>query len=105
MTTATIQVLRPNATREEALRTFSARGLAQLFWTLRSGSLRRIADVYVPFWSYQARYQMNRSVRQGLFALDAVDGSLDLFTFPQLPAAEDLELVETRNFLAPALSD
>ena len=105
MDTAIIQILKPNVTRDDAVRKFSARGASRLFWTLRSGSLQRIADVYVPFRLYRTRYAMNRTVEDRLFALDAVNGSLDLFTFPHLPAQNELQSVETRNFLAPALPE
>lgn len=105
MPIATIPALKPNVTRDDALRQFSARGPARLFWTLRSGSLRRIADVYVPFWFYRVRYGMNHNVQEHIFALDAVNGSLDLFSFPQLPEPPEWEPVATRNFLTPALSE
>jgi hypothetical protein len=100
-----IQVLKPNVSQQEAVRTFSAPGLAALYWSLRSGSLQRIADVYVPFRAYRARYQMNRVVEERLFALDAVNGSLDLFSFPRIPSGNELQSVKTRNFLEPAFSE
>jgi hypothetical protein len=105
MKTATIQVLRANVSQEDALRAFSARGTALLFWNLRSGSLQRIADVYVPFRVYRARYEMNRSIQDRLFALDAVSGSLDLFSFPHLPSGDQLQSLETRNSLPAALTE
>jgi TolB-like protein len=40
-----------------------------------------------------------------LFALDAVDGSLDLFEFTELPTKEELLAVETRNYLSPGLTE
>jgi hypothetical protein len=105
MKTATIQVLKPNVSQEDALRTFSARGLTSLYWTARSGSLQRIAIAYVPFWLYRVRYDMNRSSQDRLFALDAVNGSLDLFSFARIPSGDELQTVETRNSLDPALSE
>ena len=105
MKTATIQVLKPNVSQEDALRTFSARGLTSLYWTARSGSLQRIASAYVPFWLYRVRYDMNRSSQDRLFALDAVNGSLDLFSFARIPSGDELQTVETRNSLDPALSE
>jgi hypothetical protein len=105
MPVATIPTLRPNVTRNEAIHQFSAKGLARLFWTLRSGSLQRIADVYVPFWTYRARCQMNRAVQERIFALDAVNGSLDLFSLPGVPSPGELQPVTTRNFLVPGLSE
>lgn len=105
MRTATIQVLKANVSREDALRTFSAPGPALLFWSLRSGPLQRIADVYVPFRLYRARYKIHRSAEEALFALDAVSGWLDLFSFPRVPSGGDLQPVETRNFLEPVLAE
>jgi hypothetical protein len=105
MKTATIQVLKPNVSQEDALKLFSARGLSQAFWSLRVGPLRRIASAYVPFWVYRVRYEMNRSSEDRLFALDAVDGSLDLFSFAHLPSGNELHAVETRNFLEPGLAE
>jgi hypothetical protein len=105
MNTATIQVLKPNVSEEDALRTLSARGLTSLYWNARSGSLQRIASAYVPFWLYRVRYDMNRASQERLLALDAVNGSLDLFSFPRVPSGDELQALETRNFLEPALSE
>ena len=79
-----IQTLRPNVTREQAIQTFSA-GPASLYWKMRSGTLHRMADVYIPFRVYRVRYPVGRILRTHLFALDAVDGSLDPFEFAALP--------------------
>ncbi len=98
-----IQTLKPNVTQEEALRTFSGAGLSTLFWRIRSGPLRRIADVYVPYWLYRVQYNVGRAAHKSLFAIDAVNGSLDLFTFPRIPDAKDLISVQTRNYVAPSL--
>jgi hypothetical protein len=99
MARSTIQTLRPNVTHEEALRTFQSRGLTALYRRLRSGPLRRIADVYVPFWLYRVRYEMNGGTTTRIFAMDAVHGALDLFEFPAIPAADQLVSVRTRNLL------
>ena len=40
-----------------------------------------------------------------LFALDAVEGSLDLFEFSTLPGDAETVLVSTRNYPAPVLSE
>src|SRR5437588_7544546 len=95
-----IQTLKPNVTQEEALRTFSGAGLSTLYWRVRSGPLRRIADVYVPYWLYRVQYNLGRAAHSTLFAIDAVNGSLDLFTFPSVPAAADLVSVQSRNCVA-----
>jgi hypothetical protein len=67
--------------------------------------MQRIADVFVPFWIFRARYELGRTIHTRIFALDAVDGSLDLFEFPQVPQSDQLVRLETRNFLRPALSE
>src|SRR5438270_3047451 len=98
-----IQTLKPNVTQQEALRTFSGAGISTLYWRLRSGPLRRIADVYVPYWLYRVQYNMGRAAHSTLFAIDAVNGSLDLFTFPCIPPETHLISVHTRNYVAPSL--
>jgi hypothetical protein len=103
MDTATILTLKPNVTRDEALRQFS-RGASARLWRLRSGSLQRIAAVYVPYWGYRVQYDMAGTLHTRLFALDAVSGSLDLFEFPAPLNEEQLHSVTTRNRLPVALS-
>ena len=79
-------------------------GLGALYRRFRLGPLRRIAGVYVPFSLYRVRYQLGRTPCTRFFAMDAVDGSLDLFEFPRVPDNAQLVALETRNFLRPALS-
>ena len=104
METKPIRSLRPNVTREEALRAFNAPGAASLVWKLRRGPLQRIAQAYVPFQLYRVRYQAGGAARSHLFALDAVDGTLDLFEFPSPPGDEETVVVATRNHPAARLS-
>jgi len=92
-----IRSLRPNVTREEAVRAFAGRGLPSLYWRLRRGALERIADVYVPFRVYRVCYQSAGRHHAHLFALDAVDGSLDLFEFAAPPGESETVLLTTRN--------
>ena len=99
-----IQTLLPNVTREQAIQTFSA-GAASLYWKMRSGTLHRMADAYIPFRIYRVRYPLGRVLRTHLFAMDAVDGSLDPFEFAALPGEAEIVSVCTRNHLAPALSE
>jgi hypothetical protein len=98
-----IQALKPNVTQQEALRKFSGAGLSSLYWRLRSGPLRRLADVYVPYRLYRVQYNIGRAAHTTLFAMDAVNGSLDLFTFPHVPDARDLVSIHTRNYIASSL--
>jgi hypothetical protein len=103
MNASSIQTLRPNVTREEALLKFSGAGPSAVYWRIRRGPLQRIADVYVPYWLYRVRYNIGRAAHSTLFAMDAVNGSLDLFTFPRVPDQGDLATVQTRNRIAPSL--
>ncbi len=102
MTTGCIRVLKPNVTQEEALRAFSAAGLSALYWRVRSGPLRRIADVYVPYFLFRVKCG---NARPRLFAMDAVDGSLDLFEFPRVPDDQEFLADGGRNRLEAALSE
>jgi hypothetical protein len=99
-----IRALKPNVTEEEAVRTFSAPGLSSLYWRMRCGPLQKIAGAYVPFRLYRVRYELG-APQTRLFALDAVDGSLDLFEFPRIPDERELLSFDGRNRLVPALSD
>lgn len=90
---------------DEALRTFQAPGPSSLYWRLRTGPLQKIAEVYVPFRLYRVRYAMNKEKVQRIFAMDAVDGSLDLFEFRTPPREEEMVTVQTRNFLPGSLTE
>jgi hypothetical protein len=100
-----IRTLKSNVTQEEAVRTFSAPGFSAFYWRMRSGPLQKIAGVYVPFRLYRARYELGRAPQGRLFALDAVDGSLDLFEFPRVPDERELLSCDSRNRLEPGLSE
>lgn len=97
-----IRVLKPNVSREEALRAFSSAGASALYWRIRSGSLRRIAEVYVPYFLFCVKCT---AMPPRLLAIDAVDGSLDLFEFPRIPGTGELLTRKSRNLLGPALTD
>jgi hypothetical protein len=102
MKTGAIQALKPNVTQEEALRAFSAAGFSALYWRIRSGPLRRIAEVYVQYFLFHVKHG---NARPRLFAMDAVDGSLDLFEFPRIPDDRELLTCEGSNRLKAALSE
>jgi hypothetical protein len=104
MVMAAIQTLKPNVTQKEAVRAFSAPGFSALYWRMRIGPLQKIAAAYVPFWLYRVRYKLGRTPHTRLFALDAVDGSLDLFEFPRIPQQHELIPVDSRNWIVPSLS-
>jgi hypothetical protein len=102
MNTGSIRTLKPNVTREEALRAFSAAGFSALYWRIRGGPLCRIAEVYVQYFLFHVKHG-NAPPR--LFAMDAVDGSLDLFEFPRIPDDRELLSCDGRNRLKAALSE
>ncbi|HKD50062.1 MAG TPA: hypothetical protein VKB90_04645 [Candidatus Acidoferrum sp.] len=102
MTMGLIRVLKPNVTQHEALCAFSATGFSSLYWRIRSGPLRRIAEVYVPYFLFRVKCG---NARPRLFAMDAVDGSLDLFEFPRIPEEGAFQAAPDRNRLKAALSE
>jgi hypothetical protein len=105
MSTSPIRTLKPNVTQQEAVRSFSAPGFSSLYWRMRNGPLQKIAGAYVPFRLYRVRYALGRTPHTRLFALDAVDGSLDLFEFPRIPDERELLSVDGRNRLASVLPE
>jgi hypothetical protein len=102
MNTGSIRTLKPNVTREEALRAFSAAGFSALYWRIRGGSLQRIGEVYVQYFLFRVNYG---TARPRLFAMDAVDGSLDLFEFPRIPDDRELLSCDGHNRLKAALTE
>jgi len=102
MNRGAIRILKPNVTQDEALRAFSAAGFSALYWRLRSGPLRRIADVYVQYFLFHVK--CGNAVRR-YFAMDAVDGSLDLFEFPRIPQGPEVLTLEGRNRIRAALGE
>jgi hypothetical protein len=99
-----ISSLKPNVSREDALRKFTSAGLRTLYWRICNGPLQRIAEVYVPFFLYRVKYDLGNSTQTCFLAIDAVEGSLDLFQFPRVPEQSQLFTIETRNHLRCSLS-
>src|SRR5260370_8355336 len=105
MDMASIRTLKRNVTQEDADRTFSAPSVSAYYWRMRTGPLQRIAEAYVPFRLYRVRYRVGSAAHTRFFALDAVDGSLDLFEFSGIPAPREFMRVESRNRLATSLTE
>lgn len=103
MSKTPIQAFKPNVTEREALDLFSSARPSTLYWRTLRGPLQRMAAAYVPYVLYRASYRMNGAPRNALFAMDAVDGSLDLFTFTKSPESSELIDVKTRNRLSCSL--
>jgi hypothetical protein len=101
---ARIRSLRPNVTREEATEQFSS-GLADILRTTASGPLKSVADFYIPFRLFQVEILNGGKRDQRVFGLDAVNGSLDLYHFEQLPGEREVIYLETRNHSEPLLDE
>jgi len=89
MQPAMIYTLKPNVTREEAIRILEPRGLRRLLAPAQRNLLRQVAEAYVPYRLYQVRLagmSGKAPAQTRLFALDAVQGTLDLFEFPRAGA-------------------
>ena len=101
---ARIRSLKPNVSREEAMRQFSSGMTAWLRETVL-GPLRSVADFYIPFRLFQIEIVNSGKRDQRVFGLDAVNGSLDLYHFDQLPGPGEVVHLETRNCAQPLLDD
>jgi hypothetical protein len=100
-----ILTLRANVSEADALRLFSAATLSNLSWRFRKGPLQRIAAAHVPFALYPVSYQRGRIRLSRFYALDQVDGSLDLFEFPKAISGSDLISIQSSNHITPTLTD
>ena len=98
-----IRSLRPNVTREEAVRQFSggAHGRLREVW---SGPLRSVADFYIPFRIFEVEISNAGKNDYRILGLDAVTGSLDPYYFDHLPSNNETLEVETRNCLGSSLN-
>lgn len=94
---ARIRSLKPNVSRDEAIAQFSPGGLMDLLRNAALGPLRSVADFYIPFRLYQVEIMNAGTHTQRVFGLDAVNGSLDLYQFQQLPGNDEVVCKETRN--------
>ena len=66
------------------------------------GSLRSVAELYIPFRLFRIEIT-NRGVAQAeFFGLESVRGSMDLFRFDELP---DTIVLETRNAVEPGIDE
>jgi hypothetical protein len=101
---ARIRSLRPNVASEEAEEYFSS-GLMDILRTSVSGPLRSVADFYIPFRLFQVEILNGGKRAQRIFGLDAVNGSLDLYHFDQLPGEREVIYLETRNCSEPLLDE
>jgi hypothetical protein len=99
-----IRSLKPNVSREEAMLQFSS-GILGFLRGTTLGPLRSVAEFYIPFRLFQIEIVNSGKRDQRVFALDAVNGSLDLYHFDQLPGEREVIYLETRNCSEPLLDD
>jgi hypothetical protein len=98
-----IRSLKPNVTRDEAIRQFSPSGPLALFHNAMFGPLRSVAELYIPFRFFRVQIVNRGVIEERLVALEAISGALDLYQFENVPAESDTVLVETRNCPAAEL--
>src|SRR5258708_18257632 len=96
--------LKANVPREEAMHQFSS-GVFDFLRETTFGPLRSVADFYIPFRLFQIEILNGGKRDSRIFGLDAVNGSLDLYTFEQLPAEREVFYLETRNCSEPLLGE
>jgi hypothetical protein len=100
-----IRSVKPNVTRDEAIRQFSGRGLSGALRRLALGQLHAVAELYIPFRLFRVRITNDGVSEEKLVALDAVSGSMDLFQFDHVPDGAEIISIETRNRLGAAVND
>lgn len=83
---------------------FSPGGFAESLRNFVVGPLRSVADFYIPFRIYRVEIENRGEKTSHIFGLDAVTGSLDLYTWEALPDESETSLLDTRNRLPVALS-
>ena len=100
-----IRSLKPNLSRDEAVAYFSSGRTLDGVRTLFLGPLRSVADLYIPFRLFRVEVSNLGQTQFRFLALDAVQGTLDLYDFPQAPSSSDVVMLETRNCLTSGLDD
>jgi hypothetical protein len=96
-----IRSLKPNVTRNEALQHFTGGTLRPSDWF--RGSVRSIAELYIPFRLFDVTIRNSGKVDRSIFGLDAAQGVMDLYQFPSQPASEEMVFLQTRNVLPATL--
>jgi hypothetical protein len=99
-----IRSLRPNVTRDEAIRLFQPSGATKLLRTVMSGPLRSVAEAYLPFYLFRVTIVNRGRTETSVMGLDAVRGSLDPYRFEHMPTDGETIRLETRNSVPPRLA-
>jgi hypothetical protein len=98
-----IRSLKPNVTREEAIRHFSE-GIVNSAANWIRGPVHSLAELYIPFRLFRVKISSAGREQNQTFALDAVRGVLDLYQLPALTDDRQFLSLESRNVLPAALS-
>ena len=97
-----IRSLQANVSIEEAKSQFLGGSLSKVARDLAFGPLRSVATIHIPFRLFEVAITNGGANQTEFFALDVVNGTLDVFRFDSVP---DTELVESRNVLDVAVDD
>jgi hypothetical protein len=100
-----VHSLRANVSRADAVALLQHRGVSGLLTRVARGPLRRLAPLYVPFRIYAVTIRNGGQEDVQFFAVDAVNGALDLYRFGALPEPDELLIIETRNCMDAALDE
>ena len=92
-----IRSLKPNVTRDEVIRQFSAGGASAAFRNALYGRLRSVAELYIPFRLFRVQITNRGILEEKLVAIDAMSGTLDLFQFDHVPNGTETITIDTRN--------
>ena len=93
-----IRSLKPNVTREEAIRHFS-NGMVNGAAKLIRGPVHSLAELYIPYRLFRVTISSAGREQNQTFALDAVRGVLDLYKLPALTDDHQFLTLQTRNVI------
>ena len=95
----------PNVSREDALEILGGSDVSTMLWRMRKGRLQTVADAYVPYRFFRVQMTGRSASLTHIYAIDSIIGSLDPYEFASVPDPQSLVRVETRNHMAPALTE
>jgi hypothetical protein len=99
-----IQTLPARVSQEEAEKIFNGGGVGSRLRRVHLGPIRSLALVYIPYHLFQVRIENAGKQEERILGIDAVHGTLDAFSFDEVPHSSQFHNVETRNVIPPHLS-
>jgi hypothetical protein len=100
-----ISSIKPNVTREEALKCFRTAGISGLLRNLRYGRLQSVADIYLPFRLFRVTIENRSILEERILGVDAVQGDFDLYSFHSVPDSQSMVSMRTRNHPAVLIDE